>query len=395
MALPMNPKLRTSIAGGLDRCVPIRLLVVLLALTLPLPAQAKGPCKSCRGTEWVKCRSPKHALRRTCGIKSEHLCTDLARATCCQGWLEVPCPSCAKKATRDTWKERKQARRAWVKKVREIDLKVGGRFGHVQTRDVIVHCSLPEWRLDRIGNRKRVHVTHVFAERLQAVADRFHEVVGQRPAKPVQIVLLTTLDEMVQATQVFMPKLGARKAPFRQVIDGIPTFFTFPVYEDLYFDKGLHSHLLHNTVHLIVHSNWKSHASLPAWLDCGLAHWFEIDRFKGAKRCSTFCLARFAPNRKWGETKRWPKVLRKHIDDADFRKLALKKPLDDSGHREHAFYWSAVSFLISKYPKRFKDFYAALAASHNDPKTWEATLRLSMPAFEKAWKRHCKSGRLR
>ena len=324
------------------RLAPLFLLSFLF--TLPAFGQEEE-CKACNAGR-VICRDKNHDAKRVCGGLEKHLCTPCLRSACCRGLGWRPCGRCSHPEAAKTFRLEQSRRREWLQSMRnEVDVRAGVRYAHVETDHFIVHSCFPEWRFEKIGKRDREGCAHEFARRLERLAAKFEEVMGELPDTKPAVYIQWDADEQFRLTTSLSGN-GIRTST-RLFVDGRQAFFCLPSYESLYTDRGLHSHLIHHGAHLLFGSLARP-GSPSQWLDAGVAHWFERDAFGGKKHCNSFCSERVSTKSRWAMKSGWAKLLRKDLGRRQFHDLQEIAAMRASEltAREHAWCWAWASFAI-------------------------------------------------
>ncbi|MCA9319731.1 MAG: hypothetical protein KDB53_03300, partial [Planctomycetes bacterium] len=277
-------------------------------------------------------------------------------------------------------------RRDWVREAAAVDVKVGARYAHVETEHFLVHSCIPEWRFDRLGKRDRDEAAHLYALRLEKLADRFKEVVGRLPEKRGRIFLQWDMEQELKATQEFGP-FAARTA-LRGFVDKDLAWFGFPAFESLYRDQGLQSYLVHNAAHLLVEGLF-DYQMAPPWLSVGVAHFFEQDAFEGKKDCTNFCSERVSYKSKWASGSAWAKLLAKEAGrnkDLGLVELAALKP-EDLGAREHAYAFAWAGFFLLREAAQ-RDLILDALVARQPVSELPGLLGLDETSLKKEWRAH-------
>lgn len=360
----------------------LAVLALLPFLAMPLWGQAPD-CWKCKDEGALPCSKKTCDPKRTCGITLQHRCDALWGAPCCAGTKKVPCTKCKDPISQLEIKDEIESRRGWVERMREYDKKVGTKFSHVETRNFVVHLSIPRYKTPgRVYYRAKA--AHLFAERLEKAAKRFREVVGVLPGARQHIFLVPDANQNFKTTLNYF---------------GVGQRMTFKVYgtsgkvcawpdasRKIKSDKDFHPHVVHQAVHTLVHGSYGFVRNFKAWIDTGLAHWIEADFFK---RSRNFCFHEVMTKSNW-EMSSWKKKLYLEVTNMKEEKFAAVavKDLDRMNHRDHAHSWSFVDFLINVHPEKFKKLFAEMKRSNDSAKALDRALGMSTAAFHDAWREY-------
>ena len=360
------------------------LTLILLSLVQQLPGQKT--CYKCKGTGKLACKSKEHDPKRVCGKWTfEHRCTPIFQAPCCRGTGMTTCSRCNDPVAEAELGQDMEARVRWAKSQREFLSKARLKGVTVETKNFTLHCMVRRWST-KAGRHNRSRTAHLFAYRLQQLADRFEELCGQMPSQRQTLVLCDSGAENVSFTLNHMQ--GGYQIPLnRYTMAGLSCTWPIPQAPwHLKDDKNMHAHVIHRCTHLLHWANIKFHMQTTVWLDVGLAHWMSQD-LTGLTR--DFCFNEGTARAVWKEAD-WKKKILKEVsgkDEVKFATLLSRKNIEQTSHREHAYCWSFVDFLIHAHPEKFKQLYKQLKATNDTKKALDSTFNLSSASFHDQWRK--------
>lgn len=319
----------------------IRSICVLGVLAAVVAAQ----CETCGGKGWVPCTGDDHDDHESCGVEFEHDCTTVFRARCCRGLLRIECPSC--RGAAEELRKQRDARKAWVHDVTRLDLTIGKPFTHVRTKHFVVHSTIEEWRLPGKGKISRNRYAHIVAKRLEETAKTFERLVGALPAKRQDAYVVWDREECIRANRhlIDTPFDGPRHS-FRK---SNAMWIGFPYHASLYTDRGMHSYVVHNGVHLLLNGIYRLQTT-ACWFQMGLAAYVTHHTFDGDKVNTHFC-SPFQDAHPLRASRGWKKFVRKEVNrgkGVTLAKLDGIKDILDADYRQHAYAWTYVSFLVTQ-----------------------------------------------
>ena len=363
------------------RCILISLLVLTTLSGLP----AQRVCYKCKGEGSVVCKKKDHDQKRTCGKwKFEHKCSSLFSAPCCRGTLQVHCERCNDPVAEAKIMERVERRASWVKQHKDLLGRAGIKGVTVETDNFRVHFMIPRWSANE-ARLTRNRAAHLFAYRLQKAADRFHEICGTTPGLRQTLTMCKDAKENLSFTLTHMG--GGYQVPFRRsAAAGLVCTWPIPQQPwDLKNDENMHSHVVHLGTHLMHWASLKFHLQTVVWLDVGLCHWMELDQ---TKQTRNFCFNEGAAKDLWMDAD-WKKKIYSEVggkSEVTFAALLTKKNLDQTDHRDHAYCWSFVDYLVAAHPEKFKKFYREMKLQNDTKKALDRVFNISTASFHDQWR---------
>ena len=356
----------------------------ILAFGLLLTGLVAAQCAFCKDAGTVKCKGKDHVMKRVCGTTIPHRCDVLLRASCCRGTELVVCSKCSKgQDGRDALAALEEQNRGWTQRMSEVDRVLGQRLIHVETKNFLVHYSLPGFTMDTIIY-DRVKGAHLFAERLERLASRFEEVTGALPASRQNMTILATELEQRKYTS---QRMGVEQfTSFRRygLVGEVCQWhnpMSFPGGEEFL------AHCIHNGTHLLTQASIQFHMEFTDWFDVGLAHWFETDAFGDSR---TFCFTEVQQKSQWGSGE-WGKMIAGRVRSLKEPVFAEIVPMIDDRltYELHAYCWSYVDFLIKGEGKnKFKDFFRAMKETNDTKVALDRVYGWSTTTFHEKWRNY-------
>ena len=354
----------------------------LLVLTVVLPAQL--PCSKCKEDKWVECTKKDHEVKKArCSDATPHKCTAKYSAPCCRGLLKVPCPKCKDIEARAEFSNQMGARAAWVKARRDEVKDTGIRMSIYETDRVAVYNSITRWKTKK-RSLTMDSMAHVFGERLTKAANRFTELVDPKHRQQHKVVLLANPKEMERYTLLKMG--GGYRFSMKQYSPNGGTAVQWPnPVGDLKDDDEFHAHTIHNLVHLMSRAAYGWANPWPnQWVDVGIAHWIENDIMEFTH---TFCFEEVQGESRW-EGDGWENKIANEVakgQEIEFASMQGLEP-DRMHHRDHAYAWSFVDFLIKEHRSKFPELFKALKQEKTTAKAIDKVLGWSTASFQDHWK---------
>ncbi|MAG57984.1 MAG: hypothetical protein CMJ83_16995 [Planctomycetes bacterium] len=364
----------------------VRFLVLLLVIAAApdLPAQKK--CYVCKGEGFIVCKKKQHNAKKLCGKwKFEHKCSAVLTASCCRGLQKVHCTRCNDPIAEAEILEEIDQRKLWVDRQKAWMKPTNVRVATIETKEFILHFSIPRW--SGKGMRyTRSKAAHLFAYRLQTTADRFREITGVLPHRKQRMYMVASGTENSIVTVNKMG--GGYTGPFRR--SGLSgSVCTWPDPRNprlLDDDKNMHSHVVHMGTHLLHRASHKFNRENPPWLSCGLSHWMDLEL---TEQTRDFCFNERSAKSPWNlvewKTKIYGEVASRR--EIQFAEVIAKKTLDQTDHRDHAYAYSYIDFMISAYPAKFKAFYKSIKSSNSTKKAIDDVFNWSTSSFHDYWRK--------
>gem|GEM_PF-6829159 len=369
--------------------MPTRLFMLVLACcaalvcTNALQGQnlPKLSCGTCKGTGYLPCPGKDHDQKKMCGLTTAHHCDVVYRAPCCNGTLKKLCDKCKDPAAAATLEADRNDRSQWVQRQADFGKDTAIQFVNVETDHFIARWSIPRWRVgqETLGRNK---ASHVFIKRCEDVATRFEKLTGSLPVQKQAIYFTDSAEENMKVTLVKMG--GGRRTTFRFYgLAGQVVQWPDPI-GGMDTDEGYHAHTVHNAAHLLTQASVAFQMKLAAWLDEGIAHWFEREIF-GKQR--TYCFHEVQAKDSWQDAD-WKKKMYGEVfgrDEDNFASV-VAMDLDRLSYRHRAHAWSFVDYLAKSQPEKFKAFFTLMKRSNDTKAALDEAYGLSMAKFHEEWR---------
>jgi hypothetical protein len=309
-------------------------------------------CVPCKSLGSLPC--PEHKPH-VCELESNALyCSFVAGCEVCGGTGRVDCGDCEHPAAQKALEER----RARQKRAEPGMLKLDETMGRALRKAESEHFRLV-WEIDsfKVG-RKRLddhELLHLYLDRLEALHAKYLETLQVTPrvftGKSLILVWAWPSDQ----------KEGSLKFAGGAAGEGTKLMGTTSVFSMLGntsrfpSDEDFHRYVVHNAAHLLFSnetpSYWIGQLKGGAWLDEGLASWFEIELLE---RAQTFCYQE--QNTKFGfKGGKWRPAVRKLVamDKEPRAAQIFQRVTNTLTPEEQAVSFSYVDYLIALDPQKF------------------------------------------
>jgi hypothetical protein len=356
---------------------------LLLALACAAPAADDG-CSKCDHLGVLPCH--RHDDVPAAEEELVPFCSFAARCEACGGALWVDCPKCAG-GLRSAEVEQRRAEIAHWMKENSLEQHMGRALPRLESARfalVVDVEALPEGRKKLSG--------HVLAHRM--IEDEEH--VAARVAEHYQLQPIDYRAKMrmwlwrsLEAHQKCQARfLGTLTTGDFKVLGRDPVFSVWT--EPTNFDDAtkVRTVFAHNAAHMLL-----SNAIAPewvgdcggGWLDAGLGHWYEYDRFGFTMN---YCIEEATLPENW-EDGRWRAPIRRWLEGErePFLPALFQKNTGAMRQSEQALCWSFHDFLVAEHPRSLRPILSELKKRQRPAREiLKEALGLDLFQAEEAWR---------
>lgn len=344
----------------------------------------------------VPCKSRQCSPKVTCRTDVEHVCDAMYRAECCQGFRKLPCKKCSTKEAVLARRAYDRTRREWLKRMREVDVRLGQRYAHIETEHFVVHNCHENWRF-KSGKADRSRGAHIWAERLESLWQSVDREFGTPSGKGKHVLYMSwTREQHVAAHRHYGDKnVGNSWAGYNGDQGEACGFFIYPDQPNHFTDKGLDA-FVHHVAALAVVGRLTPKKRLPFWFMKGAAHWLDLKKSKFKKGLDAFSADRNEWDKpgQWFKKSGWPKTVAKHLrkERVELTQIFTRSSADTL--KGQALAWSVVNYLKRK---KAGDKIKDLVAQMKKGKSFEDALQIAygetLKDLEKGWRKYARAGK--
>ena len=349
------------------------------------PSGEKGGCQRCKFEATLPC--PKHPKNAAKQEEGAIFCSVAAACPLCEGIFRVDCPDCHGAGQTELEAKRAEVERL-IEKEKAFEKEMGG---YPRSRAITKHLELTFDVESLTVDRKQLgqhELLHLYADRIEKLLSSFNEILGTRESdhkSPRYLVMIwrNPLDQREAAGRYAEGGNGAGV----KLLGARGVFTLLRDKNQQPQDDDLHRSVVHNMTHLFLadlfDATWLGNMK-AAWVDEGLAHWFE-DR--GFGQCTNFCYQE--QNTLVGfKGGKWRQPVRSMAESGKMPSFAetSQKMSNQLTPQEHALAFSYVDFLLARDAKAFPKLVSALQKKKPTREAIEV-YGLTMMTFETEWKK--------
>lgn len=365
------------------------LLLLLHAAAGSLAAQGDPTppkrCFKCLGAGFVPCTA-RECKPAVCKLSLPHKCDRVFAAKCCHGTQKVVCPGCRSVEAQALIDGEVAERLAWLASQETVVRTIKGKIHAIETDHFMVYSAIPKVKIGDVSY-DRDQSAHIYAQRIEDACSAFMTLLGVTDAAfrgRHTIYLVADSGQCLRATMNYM---GGGQANGFKLYSTAGKFAVWPDRNRYATEEEFHQHVYHNAVHLLNHAAYGFQQDFDYWVDVGLAHWLEADKFGDSR---TYCF-RETPAKSTWETSNWRKKIYGLVSSAKERPMARVAAcrLSDMDHEDHAMAWSYVDYLVMEHREAFRTFFQALKRTKNDYKAaMMETFGFTTATFHQKWREY-------
>ncbi|MBK8180063.1 MAG: hypothetical protein IPK67_14510 [Planctomycetes bacterium] len=363
-------------------------LSVLLSFAHGAASEPQG-CKRCAGSGEVQCGS---CAKSTCnwsgeGKVSARFCSLAAQCGSCRGTQRIACKECGREVTPATAKLRRETE-AWLAEMAAIDSTVGAAG-----REKPVHAQSAHFRIT--WNIKQVDVKggstphggmHVYLDRLEALYTEFLKDLSAADKDfcgITHVMLWQSARDQEKASPVYTGQASSTES---KLMGKSPFVSIFYDKSHLHEEFELHQAVVHQVAHCLL-SNvfdgiWPGNIK-GGWIDCGLAHAYEIRTFGEVRH---YCYVEQDTLQAF-QFGRWEQAVLSGVQGGkEVRFLGVTgKHTTELTPEEHMYAWSYVDYLLRAHPGKFGAVARAVKSKQPYAEMLQSILGKSPAQFQGDW----------
>jgi hypothetical protein len=247
-------------------------------------------------------------------------------------------------------------------------------------------------KLEAEGGEKPHGAMHLYLRRMEELWDAFARDLAAQPSDFFDKTKLFVWGDEQSQERASLRFTRQASNTESKLMGAAPAVSIYYDKSHLHTEEELHQALVHQVAHCLL-SNvfdgiWPGNIG-GGWIDAGLAHAYEVQRFDGVRHycyVETDTLRQF----KFGQ---WEPAVRKAVD-ADKALPFLSVTGKNTGElqpEEHMYSWSFVDFLLREHPGAFPRVARALKAKRPVTDALREALDTSPFEFERSWKEFVKA----
>lgn len=382
------------------------LLVSIIGSSADL--NAEGACKSCGGTKTVKCKD-------TVPDTAEFLfCSECTVKKCCNGSGLATCKKCRDEETAKEIAANLEKAAEWAGRIEKLPASKSVSPVYIETRHFMVCASIGELELKDGKKKKKLtahQAAHFYADRLEGLYSIFCETFGKDPKmfgdRPKYYILNnqefgTNLANQLCGSTGPLGNMRLTDKPASVVVYDAATFTE---------DGQFYLYLMHDTAHMFTGTYAAMAAQLPAWLDEGIAHFYERKYFdnnvdfcmqhedlKATIKSTGFKAEVVKPpeaepgDNDWKRAD-WPSAIADALSRNSCKKLSDITALtrDKLPFQGHAVAWSYVDYLMSLGPEKFAQYIQKIKMRSSPDDALKAAYGKTFAEIEPDWQEYAKA----
>jgi hypothetical protein len=360
---------------------------------LPADRAIAPACARCNDAGVIECPS---CAKSTCtwggeGRVQALFCTKAAACRECAGTRRIDCPACERPMPAELVQRRADGE-AWLARMREIDAKLEGELLHAESAHFTITWNLRRLDFDpkegvSTGGDPSHGAMHVYLDRMEALyADFLRDLSATDRdfcAKTHLMVWQKEHDQEIAS----LAYTGQASSTESKLMGRAPVVSIFYDKGNLHEEFELHQACVHQVTHCLL-SNvfdgiWPGNIR-GGWIDCGLAHAYEI-RYFGSVRHYCYVEADTLQNFKFG---RWEQAVLSGVLAGDERPFlgVTGRNTTELTPEEHMYAWSYCDFLLRKHGAKFGAVAKGVKAKKQVGEILQQELGLTPGQFQESWK---------
>ncbi len=373
----------------------IAALLSLIAALAPLTVaglQAEAPplavatdCKHCSNTGEIECTA---CAKTTCtwggeGKTAAHFCSLAAECRACLGTRRIACPDCPRGLPAKTARLREEAQ-AWLAEMKKIDDCVDGKPLHAESAHFRITWSIKA--IDDKAGATPHGGMHIYLDRLEALyADFLRDLsaTDRDFCGKTHVMLWQKQQDQERASLAFTSQNSSTES---KLMGKSPVVSIFYDKSHLHEEYELHQAVTHQVAHCLL-SNvfdgiWPGNIK-GGWIDCGLAHAYEIRYFGNVRHyCyveqDTMQLFQFG---------RWEQAVLSGVQNGkEIRFLGVTgMNTSDMSPEQHMYAWSYCDYLLRQFTPKFGAIAKAVKAKEPYAELLHRELDLTPAQFQENW----------
>ncbi|MEO6709430.1 MAG: hypothetical protein ABI054_11400 [Planctomycetota bacterium] len=361
-------------------CAPIA------AAQVPAPFHCEAAdCKRCGDTGELECTA---CAKTACNWSGEgkttaRFCSQSTACAVCLGTRRIVCPDCRRGMTAKTSRLRSDAE-SWIAEMRKVDEVVAVKPLHAESAHFKITWNIKA--IDVKGGTTMHGGMHIYLDRLEALYADFLKDLGATDndfRAKTHVMIWPRAEEQERAAATFT---GQSSSTESKSMGKAPVFSIFYDKAHLHEEYELHQAVTHQVAHCLL-SNvfdgiWPGNIK-GGWLDCGLAHAYEI-RYFGNVRHYCYVEQDTLGDFKFG---RWEQEVLSGLQNGkELRFLGVTgKNTSEMTFEEHMYAWSYVDFLLHEHATKFGAIAMAVKGRQPYAEVLQRVLGLTPGQFQENW----------
>lgn len=315
------------------------------------PARTLDACAACKDTGELECKACAKTTCKWEGPGKAQWCTQSVACPDCVGTRRAACTKCERGLPEAAKKLHAEAA-AWRAKMQDIDRQVETTAVHAQSPHFRITWSIKQ--VDAKGGNTPHGGMHVYLDRLEALYADFLRDVGATEKDfldRTHVMLWQTEKEQAKASILYT---GQSSSTESKLMGKSPVVSIFYDKSHLHEEFELHQAMVHQVAHCLL-SNvfdgiWPGNIK-GGWIDCGLAHAYEI-RYFGSVRHYCYVESDTLQTFKFG---RWEQAVLSGVQSGkELRFLGVTgRHTTELTPEEHMYAWSYCDYLLRAHAARF------------------------------------------
>lgn len=369
-----------------------RLLCLLTLFAFPTSVSSRVDavaatfeCKSCADTGEVECLA---CAKTTCtwsgeGKVTATFCSQAAECRACLGTRRVACTGCARGLPAKTAKLREDTE-AWLADMKKVDDVVEGKIVHAESAHFRISWNIKQ--IDSKGGEKPHGGMHVYLDRLEELYADFVRDLSAEDKDffgKTHVMLWQRMQDQERASLAFTSQSSSTES---KLMGAKPVVSIFYDHDHLHEEYELHQAVTHQVAHCLL-SNvfdgiWPGNIK-GGWIDCGLAHAYEI-RYFGNVRHYCYVEQDTLRDFKFGK---WEQAVLSGVQSGkEIRFLGVTgMNTDEMSPEQHMYAWSYCDFLLRAHTAKFGDIAKAVKRKQPYADVLRKALDLSPTQFQENW----------
>ena len=373
----------------------MRALSILMLICVPslsgerfvgeLASVVVDDCQTCTNTGEVPCAA---CAKTTCtwageGKVAALFCSQAAECKECLGTRRIACPDCKRGLPAKTAKLREDTA-AWLAEMHKVDEVVAGKAWHAESAHFRISWNIKQ--VDVKGGETPHGGMHLYLDRLEALYADFVRDVSATDKDffgKTHVMLWQKMQDQERASLAFTKQSSSTES---KLMGAKPFVSIFYDKSHLHEEYELHQAVTHQTAHCLL-SNvfdgiWPGNIK-GGWIDCGLAHAYEIRYFGNVRH---YCYVEQDTLRmfKFG---RWEQEVLSDVQTGkEIRFLAVTGlNTEEMTPEQHMFAWSYCDYLLRAHTAKFGAIAKAVKAKQPYAELLRRELDLSPAQFQDNW----------
>ena len=342
-------------------------------------------CKHCGNTGELECSA---CVKTTCtwggaGKTTAHFCSQATDCVACLGTRRIACPDCPRGLPAKTARLRDETQ-AWLAEMRHVDEVVESQPLHAESAHFRITWNIKA--IDSKGGETLHGGMHIYLDRLEVLyADFLHDLSAEDRdfCGKTHVMLWQKVGDQERASLAFTNQSSSTES---KLMGARPVVSIFYDKSHLHEEYELHQAVTHQVAHCLL-SNvfdgiWPGNIK-GGWIDCGLAHAYEI-RYFGNVRHYCYVEQDTLQDFKFG---RWEQAVLSGVQSGkELRFLGVTgMNTSEMSPEQHMYAWSYCDYLLREHTAKFGAIAKAVKNKQPYADLLRRTLDLTPAQFQDNW----------